>query len=36
MWAYPARFIPMTLPVIWDAEACAKEVRRNAKRACMR
>jgi predicted TIM-barrel fold metal-dependent hydrolase len=30
--AYPARFIPMTLPVIWDAEACAAEVRRNAKR----
>jgi predicted TIM-barrel fold metal-dependent hydrolase len=30
--AYPARFIPMCLPVIWDAEACAKEVRRNAKR----
>ena len=30
--AYPARFIPMTLPVIWDAEACADEVRRNAKR----
>ena len=30
--AYPARFIPMTLPVIWDAEACAKEIRRNAKR----
>ena len=30
--AYPARFIPMTLPVIWDAEACAKEVRRNAER----
>jgi predicted TIM-barrel fold metal-dependent hydrolase len=30
--AYPARFIPMTLPVIWDAEACAEEVRRNAKR----
>jgi predicted TIM-barrel fold metal-dependent hydrolase len=30
--AYPARFIPMTLPVIWDAEACAKEVRRNAAR----
>ena len=22
----------MTLPVIWDAEACAKEIRRNAKR----
>lgn len=30
--AYPARFIPMTLPVIWDAEACATEVRRNANR----
>jgi predicted TIM-barrel fold metal-dependent hydrolase len=30
--AYPARFIPMTLPVIWDAKACAKEIRRNAKR----
>lgn len=29
---YPARFIPMTLPVIWDATACAKEIRRNAKR----
>ena len=30
--AYPARFIPMTLPVIWDAAACANEIRRNAKR----
>ena len=30
--AYPARFIPMTLPVIWDAQACAEEIRRNAKR----
>jgi predicted TIM-barrel fold metal-dependent hydrolase len=30
--AYPARFIPMTLPVIWDAEECAKEIRRNANR----
>src|SRR5690242_4928760 len=29
---YPAWFIPMTLPVIWDAEACAAEIRRNAKR----
>ena len=29
---YPARFIPMCLPVIWDAQACADEVRRNAKR----
>ena len=27
--AYPARFIPMALPVIWDAEACAAEVRRG-------
>jgi predicted TIM-barrel fold metal-dependent hydrolase len=30
--AYPARFIPMTLPVIWDAEACGAEIRRNAAR----
>ena len=30
--AYPARFIPMTLPVIWDPVACAAEIRRNAKR----
>jgi len=30
--AYPARFIPMALPVIWDAEACAAEVRRVAKK----
>ena len=30
--AYPARFIPMCLPVIWDADACAAEIRRNAKR----
>jgi predicted TIM-barrel fold metal-dependent hydrolase len=30
--AYPARFIPMCLPVIWDAEACGNEVRRNAER----
>ncbi len=30
--AYPARFIPMAIPVIWDAEECAKEVRRVAKR----
>ncbi|MGW0040184.1 amidohydrolase family protein [Rhodococcus sp. NPDC003348] len=26
--AYPGRFIPMALPVIWDAELCAKEIRR--------
>jgi predicted TIM-barrel fold metal-dependent hydrolase len=30
--AYPARFIPMAIPVIWDAEACAAEVRRVAKK----
>jgi predicted TIM-barrel fold metal-dependent hydrolase len=26
--AHPGRFIPMALPVIWDAEACAAEIRR--------
>jgi predicted TIM-barrel fold metal-dependent hydrolase len=30
--AYPARFIPMALPVIWDAEKTAQEVRRVAKK----
>ena len=30
--AYPARFIPMAIPVIWDAELCAQEVRRVAKK----
>jgi predicted TIM-barrel fold metal-dependent hydrolase len=30
--AYPARFIPMALPVIWDAQACAEEVRRVSKK----
>ncbi|EKF25614.1 amidohydrolase family protein [Mycolicibacterium hassiacum DSM 44199] len=30
--AYPGRFIPMTLPVIWDPVECAKEIRRNAER----
>ena len=28
--AYPGRFIPMALPVLWDAELCAEEVRRMA------
>ncbi|MFW0783374.1 amidohydrolase family protein [Gordonia sp. CPCC 206044] len=28
--AYSGRFIPMALPVIWDAELCAQEVRRVA------
>jgi predicted TIM-barrel fold metal-dependent hydrolase len=30
--AYPGRFIPMALPVLWDAELCAAEVRRLAKK----
>ncbi|MFZ0902535.1 MAG: amidohydrolase family protein [Mycobacterium sp.] len=30
--AYPGRFIPMALPVIWDAELCAAEVRRCSKK----
>ncbi|UGQ12686.1 amidohydrolase [Yinghuangia sp. ASG 101] len=29
---HPGRFIPMALPVIWDAQLCAAEVRRNAKK----
>ncbi|OHV32092.1 MULTISPECIES: amidohydrolase family protein [Pseudofrankia] len=29
---YPGRFIPMTIPAIWDAELCAAEVHRNAAR----
>jgi predicted TIM-barrel fold metal-dependent hydrolase len=32
--AYPGRFIPMGLPAIWDAELCAAEVRRVAKKGC--
>ena len=28
--AYPGRFIPMMLPVLWDAELCAKEITRMA------
>lgn len=30
--AYPGRFIPMGLPVLWDAELAAQEVRRLAKK----
>ena len=30
--AYPARFIPMAIPVIWNAELCAAEVRRVAEK----
>src|SRR5579862_8860501 len=32
--SHPARFIPMALPVIWDAEKCAAEVRRVAAKGC--
>jgi predicted TIM-barrel fold metal-dependent hydrolase len=32
--AYPARFIPMAVPVIWDAELTAQEVRRVAAKGC--
>ncbi|MEX5712973.1 amidohydrolase family protein [Parafrankia sp. FMc6] len=32
--AYPGRFIPMALPVLWDAELCAEEVRRVAAKGC--
>jgi predicted TIM-barrel fold metal-dependent hydrolase len=32
--AYPGRFIPMALPVLWDPELCADEVRRVARKGC--
>jgi predicted TIM-barrel fold metal-dependent hydrolase len=32
--AYPGRFIPMAVPVIWDAEETAVEVRRCAEKGC--
>jgi predicted TIM-barrel fold metal-dependent hydrolase len=32
--SYPGRFIPMALPVIWDAELAAAEVRRVAAKGC--
>jgi predicted TIM-barrel fold metal-dependent hydrolase len=32
--AYPGRFIPMALPVLWDAELAAEEVRRVASKGC--
>jgi predicted TIM-barrel fold metal-dependent hydrolase len=31
---HPGRFIPMALPVLWDAELCAAEVRRVAAMGC--
>jgi predicted TIM-barrel fold metal-dependent hydrolase len=35
-WAgtYPGRIIPLALPMLWDAEAAADEVRRVAKHGC--
>ena len=32
--AYPARFIPMAVPVIWDAQLTADEIRRVAAKGC--
>ncbi len=32
--SYPGRFIPMALPVLWDAELAAAEVRRVAAKGC--
>ncbi|MCU1449591.1 MAG: amidohydrolase 2, partial [Acidimicrobiales bacterium] len=32
--AYPDRLIPMALPVIWDPELCAKEIKRVAAKGC--
>ena len=32
--AYPGRFIPMAVPVIWDAEQTAEEIRRMAAKGC--
>ena len=32
--AYPERFIPMAVPVIWDAELTAQEIRRTAAKGC--
>ncbi len=32
--AYPGRFIPMAVPMIWDAEETAGEIRRTAQKGC--
>jgi predicted TIM-barrel fold metal-dependent hydrolase len=32
--AYPGRFIPVALPVLWDAEVCAEEISRVAQKGC--
>jgi predicted TIM-barrel fold metal-dependent hydrolase len=31
---YPGRMIPMALPVLWDPELCAQEIRRVAAKGC--
>jgi predicted TIM-barrel fold metal-dependent hydrolase len=31
---YPGRMIPMALPVLWDPELCAQEIRRVAQQGC--
>ena len=31
---YPGRFIPMALPVLWDPDLCAAEIRRVAAKGC--
>ena len=31
---HPGRFIPMALPVLWDPELCAAEIRRVAAKGC--
>jgi predicted TIM-barrel fold metal-dependent hydrolase len=31
---YPGRFIPMALPIIWDPELCAAEIRRVSAKGC--
>jgi predicted TIM-barrel fold metal-dependent hydrolase len=30
----PGRIIPMALPILWDAEECAREIRRMARKGC--
>ena len=32
--SHPGRFIPMALPMLWDAESTATEMRRNARKGC--
>lgn len=31
---HPGRFIPMGLPILWDADLCAKEIHRLAAKGC--